>query len=151
MNETKTIKYLRFSYWTGAIVDTLVLIPMHSSTAGSAMLGIADFNPGPDYRYAMGIGASLMCGWVFLLLWADRKPLERKGVLLLTVIPVLVGLILSGVYAITSQWINANRMIPTWIMQGLLVLLFGISYLKARAVSTPAFKESSNMVVRSTN
>lgn len=68
---------MRISYWTGAIFDAIIRIPMLSATVGGVMMGITDFNPGPDYKYAMAIGASLMGGWVFLLLWADREPMER--------------------------------------------------------------------------
>jgi len=31
-------------------------------------MGLSGFNPGSDYRYAMGMGASLMLGWTALLL-----------------------------------------------------------------------------------
>jgi len=151
MDEIKQIKYLRISYWTGAIFDALVLIPMLSSTVGGAMLGITEFNPGPEYSYAMGIGASLMSGWVLLLLWANAKPMERKGVLLLTMFPVLFGLIASGIYAVNSNMVAMDKMIPIWIMQVLLVLLFGFSYLKARTASARGLNEPSNTVAGSTN
>ena len=131
MNARKTIRFLRISYWVGAIVDAIVIVPMVSSSVGGVMLGITDCDPGPDYRYAIGIGSSLMCGWVMLLLWVDRKPVERKGVLLFTIIPVLVGLMVSGIYAVHSNLVIACNMLPTWIVQGLLVFLFGFSYLKA--------------------
>jgi len=104
---------------------------MLSPRVGGIVLGIPNFNPGNDYAYAMDLAASLMTGWVFLLIWADRKPVERKGVLLLTLFPVLAGLILSGIYAVTSNLVAFNRMLPTWSMQGMLVLLFGFSYLNA--------------------
>jgi hypothetical protein len=131
MNETRTIKLLRISYWTGAIFDALVLLPMLSPRIASTAFGIPDFNPEADYKYAMYIAASLMLGWIFLLLWADRKPVERRGVLLLTIFPVLVGLIISGTLAVNSTLISFADMIPTWIMQVVLVLLFGFSYLSA--------------------
>ncbi len=132
MNESKQIKFLRISYWAGAIFDALVIILMLSPQVASVAFGIPNFNPGDDYGYAMRIAASLMLGWVCLLIWADRKPVERKGVLLLTIIPVLVGLIYSGIYAVTTNVITAGNMLPTWIMQGVLVLLFGFSYLNAK-------------------
>ncbi len=132
MNESKRIKFLRISYWAGAIFDALVIILMLSPQVASVAFGIPNFNPGDDYGYAMRIAASLMLGWVCLLIWADRKPVERKGVLLLTIIPVLVGLIYSGIYAVTTNVITAGNMLPTWIMQGVLVLLFGFSYLNAK-------------------
>ncbi len=131
MNKSKAIKFLRVSYWVGAIFDALLLIPMLSTKVASDAFGIQNFIPGSDYRYAIYIAASLMAGWVSLLIWADRKPVERRGVLLLTVIPVLTGLIFSGVYAVTSNLIPIDKMLPTWIMQGILVLLFGFSYLNA--------------------
>ena len=40
----------------------------------------------------MGIGGSLMTGWTFLLLWAVRKPIERRAVSLLTAFPVVFGI-----------------------------------------------------------
>ena len=123
MNKNTQIKFLRASYWIGAIFDALVLIPMLSPRVASIAFGIPSFNPGSDYRYAMAIAASLMLGWVCLLIWADRKPVERRGVLLLTIFPVLTGLVISGVYAVTSNMIPINKMLPTWIMQGMLVLL----------------------------
>ncbi len=131
MNKSTTIKFLRVSYWVGAIFDALVLIPMFSTKVASVAFGIPNFNPGNDYGYAIYVAASLMLGWVFLLIWADRKPVERRGILLLTIFPVLTGLIISGVFAVTSNLIPIDRMLPTWVMQGILALLFSFSYLNA--------------------
>jgi hypothetical protein len=134
MSESQRIKFLRISYWAGAVFDALVLIPMLSPRVGGIAFGIPNFNPGNDYAYAMYLAASLMAGWVLLLIWADQKPLERKGVLLLTVFPVLVGLTLSGIYAVTSNLMAFDKMLPVWFMQGALVLLFGFSYQNARGL-----------------
>jgi hypothetical protein len=136
MNKSKAITYLRMSYWVGAIFNALVILPMLSPKVAGVVFGISPFTPGNDYGYAMSIAATLMGGWVFLLIWADRKPIERRGVLLLTVIPVLPGLIFSGVYAVVSGFIRADEMLETWIMQGLLALLFGFSYLKANKLDS---------------
>jgi hypothetical protein len=135
MSERRQVAFLRASYWVGATFDALVLIAMLSPQIGGVVFGIPNFNPGNDYKYAMSVAASLMVGWVFLLVWADRKPVERKGVLLLTIFPVLVGLIFSGIYAVMSSFVVLDKMLPTWIMQGLLVLLFGFSYLNARKLT----------------
>jgi len=146
MKNEKAIKFLRISYWTGAIFDAIVLLPMLSPKIGGMMMGIENFNPGNDYRYAMGIGASLMCGWVFLLIWADRKPFERKGVLLLTMFPVLAGLIFSGIYSVNSGMVQLDKMIPTWIMQLILFSLFGFSYINAKAKLGTQRTQSSDVV-----
>ena len=125
---------LRVCYWIGAVADAVSAIIMLLPTAGGSMYGIADFNPGYEYRYAMGLGASLMIGWTFLLIWADRKPVERRGVLLLTVFPVLFGLIISGIYAVATGLISVDKMVPTWIFQGLITGLFLFSYVHTRGL-----------------
>ena len=46
----------------------------------------------PEFEYALAAGGPLLAGWtLLLLLWADRRPLERRGVLALTVMPVIGG------------------------------------------------------------
>lgn len=125
MSESQRIKFLRISYWAGAIIDALVLIPILLPRVGGIAFGIPNFNPGNDYTYGMYISASLMAGWVFLLIWADRKPVEWKGVLLWTLFPVIAGLILSGIYSVKSNLVALDKTLPLGIMQGVLVVLFG--------------------------
>ncbi len=125
------IAILRISYWFGAILDGIMVIPMLFPNIGGIMFGINNFHPGNDYKYAMMIGASLMLGWAILLLWADRKPLERKGVILITMFPVVTGMILSGVYAVSTGLIRIEKMAPTWILQAVLLLLFMYGYFSA--------------------
>lgn len=83
----------------------------------------------------MGMGASLMMGWTVLLLWADRKPLERKGILGITIIPVILGMFFNEIAGVQSQFISAGTMAPIWILQIVLVLLFGFSYLNAKGAN----------------
>ena len=127
----KKILFLRISYWVCAIFELLAVIPMLSPKLFGLGLGIPNFNPGSDFIYAMGIGASFALGWVFLLIWADRKPMERKGVLLLTIIPVFVGNFISGVYAMSSGLVKAMMMFPSLTMQIIIIVLFGFSYYNA--------------------
>ena len=123
---------LRISYWLGAILDGFLVVPMLVPEIGGAIFGIDDFDPSQEYRYAMIIGASLMLGWTVLLLWADRKPFERKDVLLITVLPVIIGMVLAGVFAANVGVVEVQRMVPMWILQAGLVMLFSYSYYTAR-------------------
>ena len=131
----KDVFWLRISFWVGAIVDAVAGAAMLCPSLIGKVYGLDDFNPGAEYRYAMGLGASLMFGWTFLLLWADRKPIERKGVLLLTVFPVITGLTAAGVYAVASELIEFVEMIPTWSFLLILAILFLFSYFKGGSKS----------------
>jgi hypothetical protein len=122
------IIFLRISYWLGAVLDGVMIVPMLSPRIGTAMFGLESFNPGTDYRYAMMIGASLMLGWTILLIWADRKPLDRKGVLLITALPVVAGMMLAGVYAVATGFVSWQDMLPTWILQAILLVFFLYSF-----------------------
>ena len=94
---SRAIRWLRASYWTGAVADALASIEMLFPGALATLSDDAGPAVDVDLRLAQAFGAPLMIGWTALLLWADRKPLERRGVLVLTVFPVLTGLLVRGV------------------------------------------------------
>jgi hypothetical protein len=132
MKTNDPIRWLRISYWAGAILDAAAALSMLSPELFATVNGLPNFHPGIEYRFAMGMGASLMLGWTVLLLWADRKPIERKGVLLITLLPVVVGLALNEIVAVRVGFLPVLMTIPVWIVQVLLTGLFLFSYLNAR-------------------
>ena len=81
-----------------------------------------------------------MAAWTMLFVWADRKPIERRGVLLLTV-PIVIGIGYSFYYLIASGVIS-----ETWILflAGPMVTagLFFVAYLTACRISLPVISES---------
>ncbi len=125
------IRWLRISYWAGAVTDAVAAAQMLYLPLFGFGMGLPAFHPGADYRYAMGMGASLMLGWTALLLWADRKPLARKGVLLLTVFPVIAGLAANEAYAIATGFLALSAVLPIWALQAALSALFLVSYWRA--------------------
>ncbi len=118
------ITWLRVSYWVGALTDAVAALRMM----------FPELANGVEYRYAMGLGASVVLGWAFLLIWADRKPVERKGVLLLTLFPVITGIIIAELYAYFAGFMELESVLPTIVYLLALSALFTISYLKAREV-----------------
>ena len=116
------IAWLRVSYWTGAAADGWATVRM-------LFPQVAHDDP---YRYALGLGASLMLAWTLLLLWADRKPMDRKGVLLLTACPLITGLGLAEVFALRSGLIDAGKASATLALLTGLFVLFVFSYGYAR-------------------
>jgi hypothetical protein len=131
MKMDDAVRWLRISYWAGAILDALAALSMLSPELFAATSGLQNFHPGIEYRYAMGMGASLMLGWTALLLWADQRPLERKGVLLITLLPVVLGLVLNEIVAVRGGFLSIMMTAPVWLVQAALSGLFVFSYLNA--------------------
>ena len=129
----RSIQWLRISYFAGALIDSLAAVQMLFPGIFAATNQLSNFNPSVEYRYAMGMGASLMLGWTLLLLWASQKPLERKAILLITIFPVIVGLVVNEIGAVLTLFIPAQSMLPVWILQAVLTGLFVFSYLYARS------------------
>jgi len=116
------VRWLRISFVVGAVADGIVailmLIPSRMGETG--------------FTYAMGLGASLMLGWTLLLIWGYQRPVERKGLLLLTIFPVIAGLLASNIYQVASGVFPAVRILPNMVVSAVLIGLMGFSYFNAR-------------------
>ena len=115
------VKWLRISYWAGAIGDfsiaILVLIPER--------MGV------PSYVYPMGLMSAVAFSWGCMLIWADREPLERRWVLLPT---ILVGtmLLIAVIYSVYTQVIPIRSVIANLILLPAMIILWSFSYNNAR-------------------
>jgi hypothetical protein len=123
MPEQETV--LRIAFLVGAVTDAAALVPMLFPPVAKLLWGFDD--PSGAYRFAMGYGASLMLGWTGLLLWAYRRPLERRFVAALTVL-VIYGLVATEVAAVAGGHLALSRILPTWVLQGALLLLFASGF-----------------------
>jgi hypothetical protein len=112
--ETATL-LINIAFGIGAVTDGLAIIPMLSSRVGAKLFGGDASNTDFKYRYAMAIAASLMAGWTLLLLWGICSPMERRGILLLTVFPVITGIVFAFVFAIKHRLVKISSVIPLWI------------------------------------
>ncbi len=131
----KTIRWLRASYWAGAVLDVIAGVIMLVPPLFALNNGLSGFTPGLDFRYAMGMGAPLMLAWTVLLLWADRKPLERRGVLPLTLL-VIFGEVVNEIAAARNGYLSIPALLPTFTIQAVLTGLMAFSYWKAQKVET---------------
>ena len=118
------VNWLRISYWAGAIGDfalaILVLIPKR--------LGV------PSYVYPMGLMSAVAFSWGCMLIWADREPLERKWILLPTIL-VGIMLLIAGIYSVCSGVITIRSYIPNLILLPAMVTLWSFSYFVVRDTS----------------
>ena len=94
------VVWLRISYWVAAIADfavaILVLIPERMGVSA--------------YCYPMGLMSAVAFSWGCMLIWADRKPLERKWILLPTIL-VGIMLLIVGIYSVFAGAIPCGKII----------------------------------------
>jgi hypothetical protein len=120
---------LRIAYWLGIILDALAFVQMAFPELGKRMLGV-ERALGPEYVFAINLGAGLMLAWTLLLFWADRKPLERRMILPLTMIvpawncPTLI-------YGIRMGLFPASRILPQISILTALFFYYGLCFLLA--------------------
>jgi hypothetical protein len=136
MKKQNQILLLRLSYWIGAIIDGLFAIQLLMPDFWASFDGLTTYTPSTTINYALGIASALMFGWTFLLIWADRKPLERKGILPLTIFPVIFGIASSNIYAVTSGLRPPQSAFPDLVIGLGIAVLFTFSYLNARKEAT---------------
>jgi len=120
---------LHISFLVGAIIDTLAIIPMVFPRIGSALFGGDLTRLGPEYCYAMAIGASLMAGWTALMIWRANSPIDRRDILILTLVPVIAGIIAATVAAVCNRVVLRSRVIPLWIHLVFFSILFVDSHI----------------------
>ena len=87
----------------------------------TVLWGLRDVSDG--YQLAMRCAASLMFGWTLLLVWASRRPLERRVVAPLTFL-VVGGIVVSEIAGAAAGVVDAWRVVPTWCLQAILLCLF---------------------------
>jgi len=126
---------IRIGYWWGAIGDALLAIEMFFSAfmgSQSPFIGHGlTIRGGAEYQYAMCLAATFMLAWTFLLIWADRKPYERKDMILLTLVPVVVGIQISTIVAYNFGLITFEVMLGYTIQRVIFALYYLICYIFA--------------------
>ena len=132
-SEADAVRWLKRSYRAGALVDTLAAVGMtFPRLFGPTLRFRRGFRRnGPEFTYAMRTGAPLMIGWTALLLWAERSPLARRGVLPLTIFPVIAGLMANDANAVRRGELSGVSVAPVRVLQLGLAGLFAYSSLKA--------------------
>ena len=92
MKDQQRMFLIKFPYWLGIGADALWALALFFPNIFAILTGTPNFNPDLETKLIMGIGGTLMTGWTLLLLWAVKKPIERRGVILLTAFPVVFGM-----------------------------------------------------------
>ncbi len=94
----------------GSLLDGFMGIIMILTTMAPTII-IPYSSNAMNYQYIMGVAASLMFGWTVLLYWASLDPIARRDVMLLTIFPVVLGLILTEIL------IDPLKLFSIWLYQ----------------------------------
>ena len=113
--------FIKLAYWLGIGADALWAVGLLVPRVFGILTGNPDFNPDTQTRLILGIGGSLMTGWTFLLLWAVRKPVERRFVILLTAFPVVFGLFIVALIGYLS-----GNTANVWILVKTILLILSM-------------------------
>ncbi len=132
---TNTIRWLRVSYWWGIILDAVMAILMLFPQRLADITKI-DVESVASFDYGVRYAVPLMMGWTVLLFWADRKPLARKDILLITLVPVVAGYVIFEFYSIEAGYATVGNTIPLLGMQTAMSATFIFSYWNARRADT---------------
>ena len=115
---TKPILLLRLSYWAAAITDFVVAI----------LFLIPERMGETEITYPMGLASVTVFSWVVILIMADRKPIERKWVLIPTIIVVTLITIVRVIFSL-GETIEFNLALLLFAIA--LIILMAYSYIYA--------------------
>jgi hypothetical protein len=82
----KNDSILKYMFMLGAVIDGAISASWFLIAAGWDIPNILNgyTGSGSDYRLAMYVAAMFMAGWSVVLAWGALKPVERRGLLLIT-------------------------------------------------------------------
>lgn len=88
---------LKFMFILGAVVDGAIAVSWFLIASGLKIPNILNgyIGTGPGYELAMYAGAMFMAGWAVLLAWGALKPIERRGLLLITSVFLFLSVIVD--------------------------------------------------------
>ena len=96
----KADSILKKMFVLGAILDGVISASWFLIAAGWGIPNILNgyTGSGEDYRLAMYVAAMFMAGWAILFAWGALKPVERRGLLLITAGFLLISVIAEFVF-----------------------------------------------------
>lgn len=135
----KRILWVRAFYWIGAILDARVGVILFIRRYFELPEFVRNTGSGVEILgalYGVGQACALMWGWTFLLIWADRKPLERRGVILLTIFPVVSFLMINIAHIVSAGFDSVSNQCINMGIGFFLIILALYSYIKAGSIKS---------------
>lgn len=132
-NMNRKIKFVQFCIWTGIILDSINVLLYLFPNMMLDSLGLADEMLTPVAIYLLFHAGIFMLGWTILLIWTLKEPIQRRFILLLTVL-ITVGMETSAIYLLTVESLAQAKIIPLLILPVVIGSLFIAGYIVAGSI-----------------
>ena len=119
---------LKLMFIVGVIVDGAIAISWFSIASGVRIPNILNGHVGTglDYQLAMLVAAMFMAGWTAILAWGAVKPIDRRGLLLITSVALILSVIIELVFF--RNVLGGAGFLFGAAKRTLLSVLFAVSY-----------------------
>ena len=135
MTSKDNVVVLKTAFLFGAIADGLLAIEWFLISLGFVDLPVHPsffVGSGQDFRYILSTGGIFMMGWAFLFYWGSLRPVERRGLLLLTAAILSVAILADGV--VFGHLFSTTQILLGTSAKLFLVILFAGSYWHSKRV-----------------
>jgi hypothetical protein len=129
MSSKENVTVLKAAFIVGAVADGVIAIEWFLISLGLVNLPVHPsffVGSGQDFQYILSVCALFMMGWALLLYWGSARPIERRGILLITAV-MLFAAILSD-YIIFSHLFSIQQIVLGSSVKLSLVIIFAGSY-----------------------
>ena len=124
---------LKTAFLIGAVADGVIAIEWFLISLGLVDLPVHPsffVGSGQDFQFVLSIGGLFMMGWAVLLYWGSFRPIERRGVLLLTAAMLFIAILSDGI--VFGHLFSTKQIVLGTSVKLSLVILFAGSYWHSR-------------------
>jgi hypothetical protein len=135
MSSEPDVLVLKTAFLIGAVADGVIAIEWFLISLGLIDLPVHPsffVGSGQDFQFALSSGALFMMGWALLLYWGSLRPIERRGILLLTASMLFVAILSDGI--VFAHLFSTRQLLLGTSVKLSLVILFAGSYWQSRRV-----------------
>jgi hypothetical protein len=124
---------LKYMFILGALIDGAISASWFMIATGWNIPNILNgyIGIGSDYRLAMYTAAMFMAGWAVLLAWGALKPVERRGLLLITAGFLLLSVIAE--FTLFRHMVGGAILVFGVTKRLVLTVLFTTAYFYSRS------------------
>lgn len=135
MGSKDNVAVLKIAFLIGAVADGAIAIEWFLISLGLVDLPVHPsffVGSGQDFQYVLSIGGLFMMGWAFLLYWGSLRPIERRGVLLLTAVLLFIAILSDGI--VFAHLFSTKQILLSTSVKLSLVILFSGSYWHSKRI-----------------